>query len=91
MNYASFYNLIGFLYAGKPGLLCIKGKPQNIDDYMEFLKTVVTGSTLQQASCARKKQDEASQENRYARVQFSQIGQCGWTVCFRRLKQRIAI
>ncbi|KZL65011.1 duf1115 domain protein [Colletotrichum incanum] len=33
------YNLTGFLYAGKPGLLCLEGGSQKIDDYMKFIKT----------------------------------------------------
>ncbi|KAM0332541.1 hypothetical protein ACHAQA_002825 [Verticillium albo-atrum] len=36
---APHYNLTGFLYAGKPGLLCVEGPSQNIDDYMKFIKT----------------------------------------------------
>lgn len=37
--HAPFYNLTGFLYAGKPGLLCVEGASQNIDEYMKFIKT----------------------------------------------------
>ncbi|OHE94105.1 hypothetical protein CORC01_10562 [Colletotrichum orchidophilum] len=33
------YHLTGFLYAGKPGLLCLEGGSQSIDDYMKFIKT----------------------------------------------------
>lgn len=36
---APHYRLTGFLYAGKPGLLCLEGTSQNIDDYMKFIKT----------------------------------------------------
>ncbi|RNJ56294.1 hypothetical protein D7B24_007349 [Verticillium nonalfalfae] len=36
---APHYNLTGFLYAGKPGLLCVEGPSQYIDDYMKFIKT----------------------------------------------------
>lgn len=37
--YAPLYHLTGFLYAGKPGLLCVEGPSQSIDDYMKFIKT----------------------------------------------------
>jgi hypothetical protein len=36
---APHYHLTGFLYAGKPGLLCVEGDSQSIDDYMKFIKT----------------------------------------------------
>ncbi|CAO2647393.1 Nn.00g083150.m01.CDS01 [Neocucurbitaria sp. VM-36] len=39
IKYAPSYNLTGFLYAGKPGLLCVEGNSQSIDDYMKFIKT----------------------------------------------------
>ncbi|KAF2826953.1 hypothetical protein CC86DRAFT_22715 [Ophiobolus disseminans] len=37
--HAPSYFLTGFLYAGKPGLLCVEGDSQSIDDYMKFIKT----------------------------------------------------
>lgn len=37
--HAPTYNLTGFLYAGKPGLLCVEGTSKAIDDYMRFIKT----------------------------------------------------
>lgn len=37
--HAPTYGLTGFLYAGKPGLLCVEGTSKNIDDYMKFIKT----------------------------------------------------
>ncbi|OAL45165.1 hypothetical protein IQ07DRAFT_591519 [Pyrenochaeta sp. DS3sAY3a] len=39
ITYAPSYKLTGFLYAGKPGLLCVEGGSQGIDDYMKFIKT----------------------------------------------------
>ncbi|KAL1799332.1 hypothetical protein ACET3X_003369 [Alternaria dauci] len=39
IKYAPSYHLTGFLYAGKPGLLCVEGGSQSIDDYMKFIKT----------------------------------------------------
>lgn len=39
INHAPSYHLTGFLYAGKPGLLCVEGASQSIDDYMKFIKT----------------------------------------------------
>jgi hypothetical protein len=39
IKYAPSYQLTGFLFAGKPGLLCVEGGSQNIDDYMKFIKT----------------------------------------------------
>jgi hypothetical protein len=37
--HAPSYHLTGFLYAGKPGLLCVEGDSQSIDDYMKYIKT----------------------------------------------------
>jgi hypothetical protein len=39
INYAPSYGLTGFLLAGKPGVLCLEGGAQAIDDYMKFIKT----------------------------------------------------
>ena len=39
VNYAPSYGLTGFLLAGKPGILCLEGVAQDIDDYMKFIKT----------------------------------------------------
>ena len=39
IKFAPAYNLTGFLYAGKPGLLCVEGGSHSIDDYMRFIKT----------------------------------------------------
>lgn len=36
---APSYGLTGFLYAGKPGILCVEGGSQRIDEYMRFIKT----------------------------------------------------
>lgn len=39
INHAPSYGLTGFLLAGKPGILCLEGDSQAIDDYMRFIKT----------------------------------------------------
>ncbi|KEY72971.1 hypothetical protein S7711_04645 [Stachybotrys chartarum IBT 7711] len=39
INHAPAYGLTGFLLAGKPGVLCVEGASQAIDDYMKFIKT----------------------------------------------------
>lgn len=39
IKFAPAYSLTGFLYAGKPGLLCVEGDSQSIDEYMRFIKT----------------------------------------------------
>ncbi|KAL4892181.1 ubiquitin-conjugating enzyme/RWD-like protein [Aspergillus ambiguus] len=39
VDYAPGYGLTGFVLAGKPGLLCLEGSSENIDDYMRFIKT----------------------------------------------------
>ncbi|CAG9982479.1 unnamed protein product [Clonostachys byssicola] len=39
INHAPGYGLTGFLLAGKPGVLCVEGGSQAIDDYMKFIKT----------------------------------------------------
>jgi hypothetical protein len=38
------YGLTGFLLAGKPGILCLEGGAQEIDDYMKFIKTESWGN-----------------------------------------------
>ncbi|KAK2043568.1 hypothetical protein LZ31DRAFT_631917 [Colletotrichum somersetense] len=37
--HAPAYGLTGFLYAGKPGLLCLEGGERAIDGYMSFIRT----------------------------------------------------
>jgi hypothetical protein len=37
--HAPTYGLTGFLLAGKPGILCVEGVSQSIDEYMKFIKT----------------------------------------------------
>ncbi|KAI0023460.1 hypothetical protein F4780DRAFT_82097 [Xylariomycetidae sp. FL0641] len=39
VNNAPSYGLTGFLLAGKPGILCLEGASQRIDEYMRFIKT----------------------------------------------------
>ncbi|KAJ4147459.1 hypothetical protein LMH87_001974 [Akanthomyces muscarius] len=39
VNHAPSYGLTGFLLAGKPGILCLEGGSQAVDDYMKFIKT----------------------------------------------------
>lgn len=39
VNHAPTYGLTGFLLAGKPGILCLEGDSQAIDNYMKFIKT----------------------------------------------------
>lgn len=39
ITHAPSYSLTGFLFAGKPGLLCLEGTSPNIDSYMKFIKT----------------------------------------------------
>ncbi|KAF9728765.1 hypothetical protein PMIN06_006143 [Paraphaeosphaeria minitans] len=39
ITHAPAYGLTGFLFAGKPGLLCLEGSSSDIDDYMKFIKT----------------------------------------------------
>lgn len=44
VNHAPSYQLSGFLLAGKPGVLCLEGVAQNIDDFMKFIKTESWGN-----------------------------------------------
>ncbi|TQW01054.1 DUF1115 domain-containing protein [Cordyceps javanica] len=39
VHHAPAYGLTGFLLAGKPGILCVEGGSQAVDDYMKFIKT----------------------------------------------------
>lgn len=44
VNHAPSYKLTGFLLAGKPGVLCLEGEAQRIDDFMKFIKTESWGN-----------------------------------------------
>ena len=33
------FALTGFVLAGKPGVLCLEGRSEDVDDYMKFIKT----------------------------------------------------
>ncbi|KAM3503042.1 hypothetical protein MY10362_004439 [Beauveria mimosiformis] len=39
VRHAPSYGLTGFLLAGKPGILCVEGGSQAVDDYMKYIKT----------------------------------------------------
>ncbi|KAF2276794.1 uncharacterized protein EI97DRAFT_376255 [Westerdykella ornata] len=39
VNWASSYKLTGVVLAGKPGILCLEGHPEDIDAYMSEIKT----------------------------------------------------
>ncbi|CEJ82978.1 hypothetical protein VHEMI03014 [[Torrubiella] hemipterigena] len=39
VNQAPSYQLTGFLLAGKPGILCLEGGSQAVDDFMKYIKT----------------------------------------------------
>lgn len=39
VRHAPAYGLTGFLLAGKPGILCVEGGSQAVDDYMKYIKT----------------------------------------------------
>ncbi|KAI1326148.1 hypothetical protein F5Y16DRAFT_375895 [Xylariaceae sp. FL0255] len=39
VQHAPSYKLTGFLFAGKPGILCLEGESRSIDAYMKFIKT----------------------------------------------------
>ncbi|KAM3506565.1 hypothetical protein MY11210_007506 [Beauveria gryllotalpidicola] len=39
VRHAPAYGLTGFLLAGKPGILCVEGGAQAVDDYMRYIKT----------------------------------------------------
>lgn len=64
IKYAPLYHLTGFLYAGKPGLLCVEGGSQSIDDYMKYIKTESWGDI----PAHHKKVSERHRENIDARV-----------------------
>ncbi|GKT49102.1 RWD domain-containing protein [Colletotrichum spaethianum] len=63
------YNLTGFLYAGKPGLLCLEGGSQKIDDYMKFIKTESWGDI----PAHHKKVSERHREKNIATRVFSDM------------------
>ncbi|KXS95440.1 hypothetical protein AC578_4709 [Pseudocercospora eumusae] len=48
VRYGPSYALSGFLLAGKPGILCLEGAAQDIDDYMTFIKTESWGDVPSQ-------------------------------------------
>lgn len=66
--HAPSYHLTGFLYAGKPGLLCVEGQSQAIDDYMKFIKTESWGDI----PAHHKKVSERYRENIEGRI-FSEM------------------
>ncbi|KAM3446245.1 hypothetical protein MY3296_009844 [Beauveria thailandica] len=39
VRHAPAHGLTGFLLAGKPGILCVEGGSQAVDDYMRYIKT----------------------------------------------------
>ncbi|KAL7424620.1 hypothetical protein Q5752_000304 [Cryptotrichosporon argae] len=39
VDYAPLYGLTGFVLAGKPGLLCLEGRPRAVDRYMAAIKS----------------------------------------------------
>ena len=78
IKFAPTYNLTGFLYAGKPGLLCVEGGSQSIDEYMRFIKTESWGDI----PAHHKKVSERYRENA-ARV-FSDMTEITDTVGERR-------
>ncbi|KAJ4299467.1 hypothetical protein N0V90_004712 [Kalmusia sp. IMI 367209] len=62
--HAPTYSLTGFLFAGKPGLLCLEGTSQNIDSYMKFIKTESWGDI----PAHHKKVSERHREEKVERV-----------------------
>ncbi|KAK1654611.1 hypothetical protein BDP81DRAFT_416128 [Colletotrichum phormii] len=77
---APAYHLTGFLYAGKPGLLCLEGGSQSIDDYMKFIKTESWGDI----PAHHKKVSERHREKDISRRVFADMSEITDSVGERR-------
>jgi hypothetical protein len=78
--HAPSYALTGFLYAGKPGLLCVEGGSQAIDDYMKFIKTESWGDI----PASHKKVSERYRESQDVKRVFPDMTEITDTVGERR-------
>lgn len=73
VNYAPAYRLTGFLLAGKPGILCLEGGSQAIDDYMKFIKTESWGDIPPQHKKVSERYRETGDEVQRAFPDMSEI------------------
>lgn len=73
VNYAPTYGLTGFLLAGKPGILCLEGGSQAIDDYMKFIKTESWGDIPPQHKKVSERYREAGPELKRAFSDMQEI------------------
>lgn len=64
VTHAPSYGLTGFLLAGKPGILCLEGDAQDIDDYMKFIKTESWGDIPSQHKKVSERHRETEDVNR---------------------------
>ncbi|RYP69434.1 hypothetical protein DL771_006086 [Monosporascus sp. 5C6A] len=68
-RHAPAHGLTGFLLAGKPGVLCLEGAPNDVDAYMRFIRTESWGDIPPQ----HKKVSERYREPLHA----TGVGECG--------------
>jgi hypothetical protein len=78
--HAPTYSLTGFLYAGKPGLLCVEGTSKDIDAYMKYIKTESWGDI----PAHHKKVSERYRESTDVQRVFSDMSEITDTVGERR-------
>jgi hypothetical protein len=78
--HAPTYALTGFLYAGKPGLLCVEGTSTNIDAYMKYIKTESWGDI----PAHHKKVSERYRESDNVQRVFTEMSEITDTVGERR-------
>jgi hypothetical protein len=78
--HAPTYSLTGFLYAGKPGLLCVEGTSTNIDAYMKYIKTESWGDI----PAHHKKVSERYRESENVQRVFTEMSEITDTVGERR-------
>lgn len=65
VNYASRYSLTGFVLAGKPGVLCLEGTSENVDDYMNAIKNESWGDIpSHQKKVSERFREECGKEGR---------------------------
>ncbi|KAM0421052.1 hypothetical protein ACHAPT_011123 [Fusarium lateritium] len=73
VNYAPTYGLTGFLLAGKPGILCLEGGSQAIDDFMKFIKTESWGDIPPQHKKVSERYREEGSDVKRAFVDMQEI------------------
>ncbi|KAF7563537.1 hypothetical protein G7046_g576 [Stylonectria norvegica] len=73
VHYAPTYGLTGFLLAGKPGVLCLEGGSEPIDQFMKFIKTESWGDIPSQHKKVSERHREKIEESKRAFKDMQEI------------------